>query len=70
MSRSAWLQVPVFSRTREMLSVFLPIVSLTDMDPRSYDLFAINLASVMLGYVYGDTTGTTRSLESWMCSSD
>ena len=69
MSRSAWLQVPVFSRTREMLSVFLSIVSLTDIDPRSYDLFAINLASVMLGYVYGDTTGTTRSLESWMCSS-
>ena len=66
MSRSAWLQVPVFSRTREMLSVFL----LTDIDPRSYDLFAINLASVMLGYVYGDTTGTTRSLESWICSSD
>lgn len=24
----------------------------------SYDVFAINLASVMLGYVYGHTTGT------------
>ena len=32
----------------------------------SYDIFAINLASVMLGYVYGHTTGTTPTLESRM----
>ena len=68
MSRSAWLQVLVFSRTREMVS--LPFLSLTNLDSRSYDQFAINLASVMLGYVYGETTGTTPSLESWMYSSD
>lgn len=30
----------------------------------SYDIFAINLANLILGFVYGPSTGTTPALES------
>src|SRR6266702_1516141 len=70
MPRSVWSQVLVFSRTREMPSVpcsfVSPLTWVCVTPASSYDIFAINLASVMLGYVYGHTTGTTPTLETQM----
>jgi len=44
-----------FSRFHFKVCIVVGIGFFTD----AYDIFAINLASVMLGYAYGDTTGTT-----------
>jgi hypothetical protein len=70
MSRSVWSQAVVFSRKREMSSVsrlsVSPLTWVRVTVVSSYDIFAINLASVMLGYVYGHGNGTLSTLESRM----
>jgi len=48
---------------REFMSTSRLLRSLNAAPNTRYDIFAINLASVMLGYVYGQTTGRLLSPE-------
>lgn len=63
MSRWRWLLVSVSSPTRALIATFsfTPQVD----SANSYDIFAINIASTMLGYLYGGKgSGASRSLTS------
>lgn len=51
-SRSPWLPVSVSSQMRESGSVYSHTEHLSLMVSVSYDIFDINIASTMLGYIY------------------